>query len=82
MGKDPDRETLLDLFSTRAPEHGERPAAGGGRATEHLARRGGPGANDVHRVSLSPIANAVLREARRDLGSQDNDAVTDRKSVV
>ncbi|MFN8391717.1 MAG: ATPase, T2SS/T4P/T4SS family [Bdellovibrionota bacterium] len=82
MSKDGERDTLLDLFSTRTrsstltdgdplADSGSFNAGGGNRRdTRH-----GTGA----RVTLSPIANAVLRETRRELGSQET--LDDSKDV-
>jgi pilus assembly protein CpaF len=70
MSRDGDRDTLLDLFSTRTRTatgsfaEGEADAA---VASSKVNRHGGT----QSRVALSPIANAVLRETRRELGSQD-----------
>lgn len=82
MSKDSDRDTLLDLFSTRARAGGTESDlfADGASGSQHPARRetrGGGGTSA--RVALSPIANAVLRETRRELGS--NESLEDGKEV-
>jgi len=83
MSKDSDRDTLLDLFSTRARTGGTESdlfADGASAGSQHPARRetrGGGGTSA--RVALSPIANAVLRETRRELGS--NESLEDGKDV-
>ncbi|HQH28396.1 MAG TPA: ATPase, T2SS/T4P/T4SS family, partial [Oligoflexia bacterium] len=64
----------LDLFSTRAKETTERTTGFMGQTREDPrgARRGPAGTTSAGgRTSLSPIASAVLREARRELGNQE-----------
>jgi pilus assembly protein CpaF len=74
MAGDKDRDTLLDLFSTRSREGAvERPSVQSAAKDERGVRRptqGGPVAGGA-RVTLSPIASAVLREARRELGNRE-----------
>jgi pilus assembly protein CpaF len=74
MAKETDRETLIDLFSTRSrPPSGS--AAGyieGGTkqgSAEPRERKNTMPAQT--RMSLSPVANAILREARKELGSAE-----------
>lgn len=98
MGKDDknQRETLIDLFSTRSresshsghlPEHSESSEANevaevkrGTTTSSGASRSDTKGANSnssqakkgsaqAQKVSLSPVANAILREARRELGT-------------
>ncbi|MCB0322873.1 MAG: CpaF family protein [Bdellovibrionales bacterium] len=76
MSREKDRETLLDLFSTRAPEGGERRATHSG--THDAA---GQGSREGGRVSLSPVANAVLREARRELGNQNAESMEQGREI-
>ena len=68
MSKDADRETLLDLFSTRQEDGDRKPTA-----SDRSKGTQGSGTETGPRVSLSQVANAVLREARRELGSAEND---------
>ncbi len=83
MAKDNEKETLLDLFSTRsrgatstALLEGPAGAPAVRSSSREVAeapggqRPGGGGHNA--RAPLSPVANAILREARKELGSQDN----------
>lgn len=73
MKDDNERDSLLDLFSTRSREATEKTAGfmgtgreePKGRRTQHGTTTGGG------RTSLSPIASAVLRESRRELGNQE-----------
>lgn len=81
MTKKTERETLIDLFSTRSRstatpssvldshssspgEAAERRGTGIGSATGMSSGAG--------KGSLSPIANAIMREARRELGSTES----------
>ncbi len=64
MSKQSDNETLLDLFSTRAPEESERRS--GASASDETTNA----SVKEQRGGLSAVANAVLRESRRELGSQ------------
>ena len=82
MSKDPqnpnNKDALLDLFSTRAAEQSERATMYSG--TQERGRNGTDGGGGR---SLSPIANAVLREARRELGNQDADeGLSDRGQEI
>ena len=73
MSNGDDRDTLMDLFSTRArggTSHGESESLGDS-GTMSVSRREGGRQTTGARVTLSPIANAVLRETRRELGSQE-----------
>lgn len=76
MGKDSERDTLIDLFSTRgrtAGAEGEETNSGSLTTAQSGERRRarftssamGQGTREV----LSPIANAIMREARRELGN-------------
>ena len=80
MSDSPDsKETLLDLFSTRKGGEG----ASGARAEEsgavpqegerQSARQQDPSAAGTKKGGLSPVANAVLRETRRELGTADEE---------
>ncbi len=71
MTKETDRETLLDLFSTRPSAPGERGPSSTSLAVGKESESSDEGTG--HRVSLSPIANAVLRESRRELGNKDQE---------
>lgn len=62
MKKRPDQDTLVDLFSTRSREVGGEVAEG---TTTVRTRR----APQKPTTVLTPIANSVLREARRELGN-------------
>ncbi len=64
MSKQSDNETLLDLFSTRAPEESER-RPGASMQEETTGKLKEP------RAGLSAVANAVLRESRRELGNKN-----------
>ncbi len=66
MSRRPDQDTLVDLFSTRAREQGPDTPAEGGSGV-----RGGRRPGQKTTTVLSPIANAVLREARRELGNSE-----------
>ena len=76
MSKEPGRDTLLDLFSTRAKE-GDKAGSSSGledsgvRRTQALTHS--TSRISGTRTSLSPVATAVLRESRRELGNQDSD---------
>lgn len=87
MSRDSDRDTLIDLFSTRgrgtsADTLDESSVAGGtstsvagARASRRSTRASGS------RSSLSPIANAILREARRELGSEDDMSISGDREI-
>jgi pilus assembly protein CpaF len=81
MTKEADRDTLLDLFSTRARSNtlseGDSLADSGSFSAARRDTRHGTGTGT--RVTLSPIANAVLRETRRELGS--GESLEDGKDV-
>lgn len=72
MAKEFDRDTLLDLFSVRSRE-GTPDRTGSGFNEEQGTRRvtSGQSTGSAARSTLSPVASAVLREARRELGNQD-----------
>jgi pilus assembly protein CpaF len=85
MSSTPDRDTLLDLFSTRKKNSTSTPtlddATGsslakrpttGGTSSERRSSRSGTSSGSGGRTSLSPIANAILREARREIGSEED----------
>lgn len=72
MDKDKERENLLDLFSTRVKEANPRNTG----ISQGLEKKliGGGTSSDVTQSGrkqdgMSPVGNAVLREARRELGS-------------
>lgn len=83
MAKDSERETLIDLFSTRQRTQtssgliegpAQTPAtvsSSGEVAQRGAAKPSAPGGAPV-RAPLSPVANAILREARKELGSAEN----------
>ncbi len=83
MSDKSDRDTLIDLFSTRTRGTGPGEKNEGARASsrvtvpEQADRRGtvhspsGQSAKGASRSGLSAIANAVLKEARRELGNQE-----------
>ena len=85
MADGSDRDTLLDMFSTRgrSPENNrkliDRP---GGTQTDtkapNVTNRGrySSGSNVNISASLSPIANALLRETRRELSARYDSART------
>ncbi|MCB0358150.1 MAG: CpaF family protein [Bdellovibrionales bacterium] len=84
MSRDSDRDTLIDLFSTRgrgtsadtldeATSRGTSGTVAERRSTRYSGTSGGSGT--MGRGSLSPISNAILREARRELGSDDEYSV-------
>ena len=87
MSRDSDRDTLIDLFSTRgrgtqadtldetAPASGTSTSVAAGRAARRNTRASGT------RASLSPIANAILREARRELGSEDDMSISGDREI-
>ncbi len=92
MSKDTDRDSLLDLFSTRGRgEGGAGPAetanARPGARKENPAPAAQKPATSVSgsaHISLSPIANAVLKETRRELGSkvdEDNDKEVSEEAI-
>lgn len=72
MDKEKDREGLLELFSTRVKESGPR-ATSVGQNLERKLIGGGASSETSHagkkQEGISPVGNAVLREARRELGS-------------
>ncbi len=86
MASTPERDTLADLFSTRGRgtsadtlDDGRLPSApaprgsGGFRGGEaRTSRHGVNFTSGGGKTSLSPIANAILREARRELGSDES----------
>ena len=73
MANDSDRDSLLGLFSTRTPgEEGaeqESFTLDGRPITGRRPSHSGKSTGNLW-SSLSPVANAILREARRELGSQ------------
>ena len=72
MDKEKDREGLLELFSTRVKESSPR-ATSVGQNLERKLIGGGASDETSHagkkQEGISPVGNAVLREARRELGS-------------
>ena len=80
MSRDSDRDSLLDLFSTRtrgagegaAPESNTRSSARKDTVASSGTRPQITGSGSPQ-VSLSPMANAVLKETRRELGNNQMD---------
>jgi pilus assembly protein CpaF len=74
MAKDSERDTLLDLFSTRR-EDGETVSGTLGQraAGSRASRRSTTIAPKRGSMDLSPVATTVLKEARRELAGADND---------
>jgi pilus assembly protein CpaF len=78
MSKESEKENLLELFSTRAKENTSR-----SKVTQGLERKlidDGLGSSDKkHNTSdgLSPVGNAVLREARRELGTRGDQSANE-----
>ena len=87
MAKDTEKETLLDLFSTRSRGTAsgagliEGPSGGSNApavrtnssrevAEANKAARANAGPQAGRAAPLSAIGNAILREARKELGSQ------------
>lgn len=67
-----DRDTLIDLFSTRSRQATADPLAATKESNERRrSRPGSSGGTGGTRSSLSPLANAILREARRELGNDE-----------
>ena len=84
MSRDSDRDKLLDLFSTRGDVEKPKALPGSDPRAAQAAPAGQPAApkresGQPKRMSassgLSPIENTVLREARRELVSADEDSV-------
>ena len=84
MSKNPKDEGLIGLFSTRGPEasRGDMPAVSGGSQTRQTQDKPASSSSKQEQSSkpanakhggLSTIANAVLRESRRELGSQQEE---------
>lgn len=83
MSKDEEKETLLDLFSTRnrggsatalleGPVSAPAIRSGGSREVSDSGRDSGrSGTTHGTRAALSPVANAILRESRKELGSAE-----------
>lgn len=84
MAKETEKETLLDLFSTRSRGGTSAgfleapPVSTTSQTTQIEAppqqqdRRARTTSVNMSRGPLSPIANAILRESRKELGSQEN----------
>jgi len=72
MDNDKDKENLLDLFSTRVREANPRNTSiSQGLEQKLIGGSSNPdiGGDSRKQDGISPVANAVLREARRELGS-------------
>jgi pilus assembly protein CpaF len=79
MSNDTERENLLELFSTRAKD---ATTSSRGKVTQGLERKlieGNSKQSSRKNTGdgLSPVGNAVLREARRELGARGDQSVTD-----
>jgi pilus assembly protein CpaF len=83
MSKDNEKETLLDLFSTRNRGASSTSLLEGPAATpairpssrelaESNRESSGNKTGGGHRAPLSAVANAILREARKELGSKED----------
>ena len=85
MAQDSDRDTLVSLFSTRPTRQGKTGATGSTALhPEQISARRTPTTNRQPtsdgrqptqggtRTELSPLASTILREARRELGSDYN----------
>jgi pilus assembly protein CpaF len=79
MSNDTERENLLELFSTRAKESSTSRT----KVAQGLERRLIEGETDKQSSrkntgdGLSPVGNAVLREARRELGARNDQSASD-----
>lgn len=85
MSDSSDRDTLIDLFSTRNRSVAEVPVtaeqaqerrksdSGSQERAKQSASKGTQAARKGAKTSLSPVAAAVLREARRELGTNDRE---------
>lgn len=102
MAKDTEKETLLDLFSTRsrgtsgatgfieAPTSTSSAPAVRGSSTREVAEsskqsKASTGSQAGRAAPLSAIGNAILREARKELGSQegfDNEEDISEESIA
>ncbi len=75
---DKERENLLELFSTRVKENTSSTKKIDGLEKKLIGTdSGSPGPNRTTKKTqdgLSPVGNAVLREARRELGSRGGDS--------
>lgn len=72
MSRNSDRDTLLDLFSTRARgTSSETVDESASRQSERRRSQYAGAQQSGGRAPLSPIANAIMREARRELGSDE-----------
>ncbi len=79
MAKETDRDALLDLFSTRGREVSDRQGTSLPGAEKLRGRSTG---DAPARTALSPVGNAVLREARRELGNQEQSTEGDRTTDI
>jgi len=84
MSNETDRDTLIDLFSTKGRgtatttieyKGTQTPDGKGQSGKSERSKSSGNSSTTAMRSSLSPVANTILREARRELGADGEQEV-------